>query len=51
MNEGRQASSLFNINYYKSSYRDLRTAFGNNNVEYYKHFANYGYKEGRKGTK
>ena len=47
MNEGRKASSLFELAVYKANYGDLRDAFGDNNAEYYKHFASHGYKEGR----
>lgn len=50
MNEGRKASSLFELAVYKANYGDLQQAFGDNNAEYYKHFANYGYNEGRKAV-
>ena len=34
MSEGRKASSLFDVNFYKSNYGDLKSAFGNNTAEY-----------------
>ena len=47
MNEGRKASSLFDVAVYKAKNSDLQQAFGDNTAEYYKHFANFGYNEGR----
>ena len=38
------------MNAYKNNYVDLRKAFGNNNVLYYKHYMEYGKKEGRNAT-
>lgn len=48
MNEGRQASSSFNIQNYKSRYSDLRKAFGNNLPLYYKHYIEFGKSEKKK---
>ena len=47
MNEGRKASNDFDPSFYQNTYGDLRNAFGNNMKEYYKHYLNYGMKEGR----
>lgn len=48
MNEGRKASSAFDVLKYKARYEDLRKAFGDNLPEYYKHYVIFGKKEGRK---
>ena len=50
MNEGRQASALFNLKTYKANYEDLREAYGsteNSNEKYYMHYIKYGYNEVR----
>ena len=48
MNEGRKASSAFDVLKYKARYEDLRKAFGDNLPEYYKHYVLFGKREGRK---
>lgn len=48
MNEGRKASSAFDVIKYKARYEDLRKAFGDNLPEYYKHYVLFGKSEGRK---
>lgn len=48
MQEGRKASSAFDVLKYKARYEDLRKAFGDNLPEYYKHYVIFGKKEGRK---
>lgn len=50
MNEGRQATSTFNVIVYKNKYADLQKAFGDNLPEYYKHYIQYGKKENRQGV-
>ena len=47
MKEGRQASSRFNVSYYKQNYEDLRNAFGDDTRAYYTHYMSYGLSEGR----
>ena len=47
MKEGRQASSNFNVQKYKSRYSDLRKAFGNNLPLYFKHYLEFGISEKR----
>lgn len=47
MNEGRVASTNFNVNYYRDRYPDLRAAFGNNLPAYYMHYITNGQREGR----
>ena len=47
MNEGRKASSTFNIQCYISNYNDLRNAFGDDNKQYYVHYSQFGNDEGR----
>ena len=49
--EGRQASPIFNPQYYINAYGDLKKAYGNNYESAYNHFINYGYKEGRTASK
>lgn len=50
MKERRQAKSNFDVLSYYREYKDLRRACGGNWREYYKHYINYGAKEGRHGT-
>ena len=51
MNEGRNAKASFNVHAYKALYKDLRTVYGNANLNsYYMHYIQYGCKEGRKAT-
>lgn len=50
MNEGRRASSTFDVKSYKNEYADLRIAYGSDLKSYYLHYINYGKKEGRKTT-
>ena len=47
MNEGRQASVMFDLGLYKQMQTDCARAFGNNNKQYYQHFLDHGMKEGR----
>ena len=47
MAEGRQGCENFDPIAYKNNYADLRNAFGNDWKQYYLHFINYGYSEGR----
>jgi hypothetical protein len=48
--EGRASSELFNLSAYKKYNPDLVKAFGDDNRAYYVHYAQCGYKEGRKAT-
>ena len=45
--EGRNASSTFKITVYKNKNLDLQRAFGNDNLAYYIHYINCGYRENR----
>ena len=47
--EGRDASAEFKLSVYKEQ-PDLAKAFGNNNIEYYKHYITFGKAEGRKAN-
>ena len=38
INEGRQGSIIFDVNFYKNSYDDLVKAFGGDNKKYVLHF-------------
>lgn len=49
MSEGRKASSLFDVIFYKSNYGDLKSTFGNNTAEYYKHLPKMDIMKVRKG--
>lgn len=49
MNEGRIASTTFNVFTYRDRYSDLKNAFGNNLKLYYIHYITTGVKEGRTG--
>lgn len=40
-------SSVFDAQYYKTAYPDLKNAFGDNSSALYNHFVNYGMAEGR----
>lgn len=42
-----QKTLVFDATYYSSAYPDLKNAFGTDAVKLYKHFLNYGIKEGR----
>jgi len=50
MNEGRQASSSFNVNAYRAQNTDLRNTYGSDLKSYYLHYINYGKSEGRSAT-
>ncbi|SFG04177.1 Transglutaminase-like superfamily protein [Lachnospiraceae bacterium C7] len=50
MKEARQASDIFNVEYYRSHNEDLNKAFGNDLEKYYEHFAEFGYEEKRQAT-
>ena len=41
---------IFDVNYYKNAYSDLRNAFGGDNWRYVKHFLDYGLNEGRRAS-
>ena len=45
--EGRRGSASFSPTYYRQSYKDLENAFGDNLIQYYIHYAMYGFKENR----
>jgi len=47
MDNGRVASTKFNVNYYRDRYPDLRAAFGSNLKAYYMHYLTKGKSEGR----
>lgn len=47
MNEGRRANREFDLQTYKNNYADLRSAFGDDNKQYYLHYINFGKAEGR----
>ena len=47
--EGRVASPIFDITYYKKNNQDLVAAYGNDLKKYCTHFAVYGMNEGRQG--
>lgn len=47
MKEGRLAKASFNVYTYKAKYSDLVAAFGDNLENYYYHYINNGYSEGR----
>lgn len=46
--EQREISAAFSVCAYAAAYSDLRSAFGNDVVAYYRHYINYGRLEGRK---
>ena len=50
MDEGRVASSNFNIDSYRLRYKDLRTVYGYDLKSYYYHYLNAGRYEGRTAT-
>lgn len=41
---------VYNYNYYKNKYADLRKAFGTDKKAYFKHFCEHGMKEGRQAA-
>jgi hypothetical protein len=45
--DGTDYEAVFDFEYYKNSYSDLRSVFGDNSREYLAHFVNYGMQEGR----
>lgn len=47
MKEGRQSSLNFKVGTYRSSYADLRAAYGSDLAAYYRHYMTYGFYEGR----
>ena len=47
MDEGRQASTGFNVYTYMNRYRDLNAAYGSDLKMYYQHYIKYGISEGR----
>lgn len=48
---GVDYSNVYSYNYYKSKYEDLKKSYGDNEELYFKHFCQYGMKEGRIGIK
>lgn len=50
MQEGRRASSEFDLNYYMSENADLAELYGDDYEKYYLHYLKYGYAEGRSGS-
>ncbi|WP_051604840.1 glycoside hydrolase family 25 protein [Lachnobacterium bovis] len=50
MNEGRQAKETFSVKSYKNRYVDLRRAFRNDYVKYFKHYMESGKTENRLTT-
>ena len=48
--EGRCASPAFDVNYYKNTYADLRSVYGNDNMKYVSHFLKFGSLEGRRAS-
>lgn len=47
--DGIDYSSVYDYNYYVSTYSDIRKAFGDDDIAALQHFVNYGVTEGRKG--
>lgn len=45
--KGVDYSSVYNYQFYRTCYEDLRKAFGNNEAAYFTHFLTYGMVEGR----
>lgn len=43
-------SEIYDENFYKNKYADLKSAFGNNSIAYVLHFLKYGMNEGRQGS-
>lgn len=41
---------VYNYDFYKSAYSDLRSAYGNNRQAYFRHFIRFGINEGRQGS-
>ena len=50
MEEGRRASSNFDVYFYMNSYSDIRTKFGNDLPLYYQHYVEVGVNENRQGA-
>lgn len=48
--QGVDYSAIYDYEFYKNTYSDLRASFGNRENLYIKHFVDYGMKEGRKGN-
>ena len=48
--EGRPASTILDLAYYRSQNKDLQESFGNDYTKYYNHFITSGYKEKRKSS-
>ena len=48
--EGRCASPVFYVEYYKAANSDLRSGFGNDNEAYVNHYISYGISEGRQAS-
>lgn len=48
---GVNYSAVYNYAYYKSKYKDLQNAFGDNKDAYFKHFCEHGMKQGRQAIK
>lgn len=49
MQEGRQASPLFNVQIYRDRYSDLDRLYGDQLAKYYRHYMTNGMREGRRG--
>ena len=45
--QGVDYSAVYNYQFYRTNYEDLRKAFGNNEAAYFTHFLTYGMVEGR----
>ena len=48
--EGRPASAILDLKYYRENNKDLQEAFGTDYTKYYNHFISSGYKEKRKSS-
>jgi GH25 family lysozyme M1 (1,4-beta-N-acetylmuramidase) len=48
--DGTDYEAVFDFEYYKNAYSDLKAAFGDNSRAYLAHFVNYGMKEGRNAS-
>ena len=49
--KGVDYSSVYNYEYYKAKYSDLKKAFGNDDEKYLEHFVNHGMDEARQASK
>ncbi|MCB9354561.1 MAG: hypothetical protein H6575_08335 [Lewinellaceae bacterium] len=47
INDGRQSSPTFNVQYYKTNNPDLEQVYGNDYLKYYQHYVLFGQKENR----